>query len=99
LCETKDDLYCDLTINLSNSHIFPININEAHISEISKSCGLEKALLDAGIIKEIICNEQYNMGKYDFVSFDMEKLKEYDPVGFEKYMNSVEYEIKNIHKI
>ena len=98
LCETKDELFCDLTINLSNVS-FPLNRNEAHISDIAKSCGLEKALLDAGIIKEVICEEKYNYGTYDFVSFDMKKLKEYDPVGLDDYYNSLNYEPHYIPKI
>ena len=97
LCETEDELYCDLTINLSNT--FPLNKNEAHISDIAKTCGLEKALLDAGIIKEVICEEKYNYGTYDFVSFDMNKLKEYDPVGLDNYYKSFNYEPHYIPKI
>lgn len=97
LLETKDDLYCDLTINLTDT--FPLDMNQAYISDISRTCGLEKALLDAGIIKEIICKEKYNYGTYDCVSFDMNKLKEYDPVGVDNYYKSFGYESHYIPKI
>jgi len=97
LCETEDELYCDLTINISNT--FPLDMNQAHISDIARTCGLEKALLDAGIIKEVICKEKYNYGTYDCVSFDMKKLKEYDPVGLDNYYKSFNYEPHYIPKI
>ena len=36
----------------------------------------------------------YNMGKYDFIVFDMKKLKECDPVGMEQYLKENEEEFE-----
>ena len=44
------------------------------------------------IIKEVITTVDYNMGKYDLVVFDIEKLKEYDPIGVKKYQQIIENE-------
>lgn len=73
--------YCDVTINLPNKPSF--DEGDAFIDSLAKDCGLEKALLDKKIIKKIVDeNIQYNMGHYDYIIFDIEKLKEYDPIGF-----------------
>ena len=32
------------------------------------------------------------MGKYDLVKFDMNKLKEFDPKGYEEYLNEIGYD-------
>ena len=96
-CGTEEEPYADITINLPNTFIDSINIG--FIDSVTKDCGLEKALLDEGIIKEIICNQPYNYGNYDCVSFDMKKLKEYDPEGFELYMDSIGFEPHYFPKI
>lgn len=98
ICTTKDELYCDLTINLSVS-FFLMDMNEAFISDMAKSCGLEKKLLEAGVIKKVICVQPYNYGRYDLVSFDMKKLREFDPIGLDKYYKSFDYELHYSPKI
>mgnify|MGYP000624407984 CR=1 FL=1 len=89
LAYTEDELYGDITINLPG---YSIDEDEGIINAITKDSGLEQKLIEEGIIKEVITTVKYNMGKYDFVVFDMEKLKEYDPKGIEKYQQSFEEE-------
>ena len=89
LAYTDEEPYGDITINLPG---YSIDEDEGIINAITKDSGLEQKLIDEGIIKEIITTVNYNMGKYDFVVFDMEKLKEYDPKGMEKYQQSFEDE-------
>lgn len=37
------------------------------------------------------------MGHYNLVRFNMEKLKEYDPKGYEEFLNEIGYN-EDIHK-
>ena len=55
------------------------------IDALAKDCGLEKALIDNKIISHVLHPVQYNYGKYDLVQFNLEKLKEYDPLGFSAF--------------
>lgn len=89
LAYTKEELYGDITINLPG---FSVDEDEGIINSITKDSGLEQKLIEKGIIKEVITEVKYNMGRYDFVVFDMEKLKEYDPIGMKKYQESIEEE-------
>lgn len=79
------DLYSDVTIDLQDEVI--LKNNEVFIDSECKSSGLENKLKKIGIIKDVIKEVQYNYGRYDLVRIDLEKLKEYDPVGFEKYID------------
>lgn len=91
LCYTQDDLFSNITINLPDESIN--SYDEGFIDPINKECGLYKELIIYGIIKEVIKeNVPYNMGKYDLVKFDMNVLKEYDPKGYENYLNLIGYE-------
>ena len=89
LAYTKDEFYGDITINLSG---YSVDEDEGFIKPINKDSGLEKILIKNGIIKEIITTVNCNMGKYDMVVFDLEKLKEYDLDGVEKYNKIIEKE-------
>ena len=40
----------------------------------------------------MITTVNYNIGKYDMVVFDIEKLKEYDPTGVKEYQKTIENE-------
>ena len=77
--------YGNITINLPDKTI--LNYNEVFIDSDCKSSGLEEKLIEIGIIKDIIEEVRYNYGKYDLVIIDFEKIKEYDPVGFKKYVD------------
>lgn len=89
LAYTKEDIYGDITINLPG---FSVDEGEGFINSITKDSGLEQKLIKEGIIKEVITTVQYNMGKYDLVAFDIDKLKEYDPIGIEEYKKTIEDE-------
>lgn len=86
---TKEEPYGNITINLTG---YSVDKDEGFIATIVKDFGLEQKLIDEGIIKEIVTTVKYNMGKYDLAVFDMEKLKEYDPEGVEKYQKEWEEE-------
>lgn len=87
LAYTEEEPYGDITINLLG---FSIDEDEGFINSITKDSGLEQELIKAGIIKEVITTVKYNMGRYDMVIFNIEKLKEYDPIGVEKYQKNRE---------
>jgi len=89
LADTKEEPYGDITVNLSG---FSVEKNEGFINSITKDSGLEKKLIKDGIIKEVITTVNYNIGKYDMVVFDIEKLKEYDPTGVKEYQKTIENE-------
>lgn len=91
LAYTKDEIYGDITINLSG---ITIERNEGFINSLTKDSGLEKELIKDGIIKEVITSVNYNMGKYDLAVFDMDKLKEYDPIGVKEFQNENEEEME-----
>lgn len=91
LAYTEEDLYGDITINLSG---FSVDRGEGFINAITKDSGLEKKMLKEGIIKEVITTVKYNMGHYDLVEFDLEKLKEYDPEGVNEYIEENEEEFE-----
>lgn len=87
LAYTEEEPYSDITINLSG---FCLDANEGAIDSLAKSCGLEKALIKKGIIKEVYGTAKYNMGTYDIVAFDLEELRKYDPKGIKKLEESLE---------
>ena len=87
LAYTEEEPYSDITINLPG---FCLDANEGAIDSLAKSCGLEKALIKKGIIKEVYGTAKYNMGTYDIVAFDLEELRKYDPEGIKKLEESLE---------
>lgn len=86
----------DITVNLPD---FPINDNaEGFIDDLinSNTFDLIPKLKELGIIKESYGKVRYNYGSYEYVKFDLEKLKEYDKVGVERYLslsNEIEHNI------
>ncbi len=84
---TKNDLYGDITINLNG---YFVDEDEGFINSITKDSGLENKLISEGIIKEVVTSVKHNMGTYDLVVFDLEKLKEYDPEGMQCYNEVIE---------
>ena len=85
LAYAEDEPYADITINLP---AYSVEEDEGFIDALAKDTGLEKKLIEEGIIKQVITSVNYNMGKYDCVVFDIEKLKEYDSVGVKEYLDS-----------
>ena len=82
LVYTEEEPYSDITINLPG---FCLEANEGAIDSLAKSCGLEKALIKKGIIKEVYGSAKYNMGTYDIVAFNIEELRKYDPKGVKEF--------------
>lgn len=80
--ETEEELYADVTINLSDAHLLDddyIFVN----SDMTED--LRDFLEEKNIIGETFSTFQYNMGKYDMVKIDFDILKEYDSEGFKEY--------------
>lgn len=80
--ETEEELYEDVTINLSDMYLLDddyIFVNADMTSD------LRSFLEEKGIIGETFTTIQYNMGRYDMVKVNFNILKEYDPKGFEEY--------------
>ncbi len=85
---TEDgELFDDLTINLSNFNV--ADINEGFLNSFINSSEFDivDILKKEGTIAESYGLRNYNFGRYEYVKFNMEKLKEYDPKGFKKYMS------------
>lgn len=86
----------DITVNLPD---LPISDNaEGFIDDLinSNTFDLIPKLKELGIIKESYGKVRYNYGSYEYVKFDLEKLKEYDKDGVEKYLtltNEIEHNI------
>ena len=80
--ETEDELYADITINLSDMLIPDddyIFVNSDMTTELRNFLEKKK------IIGDTIETYQYNMGRYDMAKVDFNLLKEYDPEGFEEF--------------
>lgn len=89
--ETKDELYADITINLSDMMLPDADYIFVN-GDTSKE--LRNWLEEKNIISEPLETYQYNMGRYDMVKVDFDILKEYDPDGFAEYeKNSDEIEL------
>lgn len=80
----EEEPYSDITINLPG---MCLDEDEGAINSLAKSCGLEKALIKKGIIKEVYGTARYNMGTYDIVAFNVKELK-----------NMIQKEQKNLKK-
>lgn len=91
LAYTKEEFYGDITINLTG---YSIDMDEGFINTLTKDLGLEKRMIQEGIIKKVITKARYNMGEYDLVKFDIEKLKEYDSTGVKRYEEEHEEEFE-----
>ena len=85
--ETEEDLYADITINLSDMLIPDDNYIFVN-GDMTKE--LRSFLEKNKIIGETIETYQYNMGRYDMVEVDFDLLKKYDPEGFNEFSKSKE---------
>lgn len=94
MADLEEEPYADITINLANRPLLN-NYDYGFINNDTKNCGLEKKLIKEGIIKNVVCIVSYNYGIYDLVHFDIEKLREYDPEGVEKYIRNFETRLRD----
>jgi len=85
LCKEGDfwEPYAFLTVNLPNE---PLQTNEAFIKNSAENAGLLDFVLKNQLGK--LCPEVGRSGfcTYPKIAFDMEKLREFDPEGTEKYL-------------
>lgn len=82
--------FSDITVNLTDTIINDIDegfINSNFDTENGRKF-IDK-LKEIGIISYSYGFINYNMGSYELVKFDLDKLKEYDKVGVNKYINKV----------
>lgn len=82
--------FSDITVNLTDTIIN--DIDEGFINSNFDTDNGRKfidKLKTMGIIKHSYGFINYNMGSYELVKFDLDKLKEYDKVGVNKYINKV----------
>lgn len=78
--ETEEDLFCDITINLPEYMVdgdSSIYVNE------DLPLSVKNKLKEIGILSNFLYSVNYNMGRYDCYSTNLNKLKYYDPLGFE----------------
>ena len=80
--ETEDELYADITINLSDM-MLPDDDYIFVNGDMTKD--LRNFLEEKNIIGETFTTVPYNMGSYDMAKVDFDILKEYDPDGFKEY--------------
>lgn len=89
LCLEEDYLepYAMLTVNLPGEAVKP---NEAFIKDFDENQGLLQFVLDNHL--GTLCPERGFSGfcSYPKIAFDLEKLKELDRKGIEKYLHSAE---------
>ena len=78
--DTNKESYSNLTINLSDLMI--PDDNYIFVSgDMTKE--VKNQLEKCGILSNYLYSVDYNMGNYDCYSINLDKLKHYDPVGFE----------------
>lgn len=84
LVDKNDELYCILTINLTEK---PLYENEIFINGDVSDELLEK-LQENNVFGEITDYCKYNMGTYRAVSVDYDVLRKYDEKGIDKYFSN-----------
>lgn len=89
LCKEGDfwEPYAFLTVNLPNE---PLQANEAFIKNSAENAGLLDFVLKNQLGK--LCPEvgRSRFCTYPKIAFDLEKLREFDPEGTEKYLRKVQ---------
>ena len=80
--ETEEELVNDITINLTDIDLY---FKDAVFLNSDLSNELKDILKKNGILGEYYCTQQYNMGQYDCYMINLEKLKEYDPEGYNDF--------------
>lgn len=85
--DTDEEPFNDITINLPGYSLYErdnVFINGDMSTEVKNQ------LIEYGILAEYLYTVPYNMGKYDCYRVDLEKLKYYDPDGYEKYIIDID---------
>ncbi len=84
---TEEEPFDDITINLPGYSLFErdnVFINGDMSTEVKNQ------LIEYGILAEYLYTINYNMGKYDCYRVDLEKLKYYNPDGYNKYILNID---------
>ncbi len=86
--EMVDDYesFGSITIDLHDCYLRDSAEGFIDNSVSSNEFDLIPKLKELGIIKESYGRINYNYGSYEYVKFDLEKLKEYDKDGVEKFI-------------
>lgn len=87
----------DITVNLPELYIN--DKSKGFIDELVNSdmFDLIPKMKELGIIIESYGVKKYNYGSYEYVKFDLEKLKEYDKDGVDNYLlmtNEIDHSIR-----
>lgn len=83
------ELYGDITTNIP----YPLNdIGETFINSTTNDCSPElvKQMKDIGLIEKTYGFRSCGYGNYELVKFNLDKLKEFDKEGVEKFLNYFE---------
>lgn len=93
LYDENKEPYSDITINLPDMPI--TDIDEGFINGDFQSVAKDMVdeLKTKGIIKDSFGFIPYNYGNYEYVKFDLEKLKEFDSIGISEIVNSINKDI------
>lgn len=90
LITDEDEDYSDITINISDTKI---KDNIAYLTnDMSKE--LKDFLREKELISESILFMKHNLGEYEMVYVDLNKVKEYDPKGYENFFKKEEKDIE-----
>lgn len=92
----SDEDFGSITIDLP--YLFIKDYDEGFIDNIANSdlFDLIPKMKELGIIEKSYGIKKYNCGTYEYVKFNIEKLKEYDKEGVENYLslsNKIEHNI------
>lgn len=88
----NDDGMDVVTTNLSDYFLRDIDCAfiDGDINNEFNGVNIIDTLKNKGIIEESYGFYNYNLGKYECVKFNLEKLKEYDPNGVKEYLDKYE---------
>lgn len=87
-----------VTTNLSDYFLRDIDsaFIDGDINNTINGKNIINILKKQDIIKESYGFYNYNLGKYECVKFNLDKLKEYDPKGVKEYLDKYKYDIDDV---
>ena len=78
-----DGYYADITINLPDYLLY--KKNQAFLNgDLESNHELVKILENSEVIRKTGIRVPYNLGEYEMIELNFEKIKEYDPLGLVK---------------
>lgn len=91
--DEKDNYFDDLTINLTNTTISDMSegfINNDINPRDNNQYNIVKNLKKVGVIKKSYGFTRYNYSEFEYVKFDLKKLKEYDINGLNEFSDKIQ---------